>query len=185
RADFSLPYDARFSGQLDVGVFAMTAVQDRDRSLWGRTGVIYPGPQELQVGVHMAKTTFRPGEDATVGVQVKMPDGKPTEGALGVLVYDRAVAERVRTDEDFGRGYGFSIFDYYDAYRHGIGGISYRDLLYLSPTQPFSPDLDLTAGLIVRSTYWSAPMTMQGGMPDYAAEAATFFNVREWEVIKQ
>jgi hypothetical protein len=34
-----------------------------------------------------------------------MPDGHAAESVLGVLVFDRAVAERVRTDEDCGREY--------------------------------------------------------------------------------
>jgi hypothetical protein len=64
----------------------------------------------------MGKTIFRPGEEAAADVGVRAPDGAPVESALGVLVYDRAVAERVRTDQQFVREYGFNIYDFLDDY---------------------------------------------------------------------
>ncbi|HEU5414057.1 MAG TPA: hypothetical protein VFW31_09885 [Candidatus Angelobacter sp.] len=45
-------------------------------------------------------------------MSVRTPDGNPVESALGVLVYDRTVAERVRTDQQCGRDYGFNIYDF-------------------------------------------------------------------------
>jgi hypothetical protein len=177
QAAFTVPYDARFRGQIDVLVHAMTGVPESDRALGAMAAVIYPSPQELRVGVRMPKTTFRPGENASVDVRVKSPDGKAAESDLGVLVFDRAVADRVRSDEEFGREYGFSIFDYYSDYQNSVGGISYRDLLNLNAREPFSPDLDLAAELILRGSPWDSAIVLGGGASNYARDAASYFNV--------
>ena len=60
--------------------------------------VLYPAKEELSVKVGMKKAVFNPGEMVSSELEVSAPDGKPAESALGVLVFDRAVAERVRTD---------------------------------------------------------------------------------------
>ena len=177
--EFIVPYDARFCGQIDVLVHAMTGVPESDRALGAMAAVIYPSPQELRVGVSMPKTTFRPGENASVDVRVKSPDGKAAASDLGVLVFDRAVADRVRSDEEFGREYGFSIFDYYSDYQNSVGGISYRDLLNLNAREPFSPDLDLAAELILRDSPWDSAIVLGGGASNYARDAASYFNVSQ------
>jgi hypothetical protein len=99
----------------------------------------YPALQDLRVGLKMAHTTYRPGDIASADFSVRSPEGKPVESDLEILVFDRAVAERVRSDEEFGRPYGFSIYDYLgEDYIGKIAGIGYRDLLGLDPNQPFS-----------------------------------------------
>jgi A-macroglobulin complement component/alpha-2-macroglobulin family protein/MG2 domain-containing protein/carboxypeptidase family protein/A-macroglobulin receptor/macroglobulin-like protein len=177
RAEFAVPYDARFRGQIDVFVHAMSGVPESDRALGAMAAVIYPAPQELRVGVRMPKTTFRPGENASVDVRVKSPDGKAAASDLGVLVFDRAVADRVRSDEEFGQEYGFSIFDYYSDYQNSVGGISYRDLLNLNAREPFSSDLELVAELILRYSPWDSAIVLAGGSSNYARDAASYFNV--------
>lgn len=114
-----------------------------------------------------------------------LPGGKATESALGVLVFDRAVAERVRSDEQFGRDYGFSIYDYYESYRNSIAGITYRDLLNLDATKPFSADLDLAAELILRSSSGITDVLLSGSAADYAAEASNHFNAGQDPRVKQ
>jgi uncharacterized protein YfaS (alpha-2-macroglobulin family) len=179
QAEFTVPYDPRFRGQIDVMVHAMTSVPESDRALGAMTAVIYPAPQELHVGVRMPKTTFRPGENASVDVRVKSPEGKAAASDLGVLVFDRAVADRVRSDEEFGREYGFSIFDYYSDYQNSIGGITYRDLLNSNAREPFSPDLDLVAKLILRNNPWDSSIAFGGGASNYARDAVSHFNVSQ------
>lgn len=64
---------------MNVVVYAMTGVQQNDRALTAVATVIYPAPQELRVGVRMAKTTFRPGENASANLHVK-PAGRKGHG---------------------------------------------------------------------------------------------------------
>lgn len=160
RGTIKIPFEPRFHGEIRVTAFCLTAKQDGDATLSDSVRVLYPAKEELDVKLAMKKTVFNPGEMVSSELEVSAPDGKPAESALGVLVYDRAVAERVRTDEEFGSGYGFSVFDYLDFYyRQSIGGVSFRDLLRLDASKPFPEDLDLVAEAMVRTQYgrwWEA-----------------------------
>jgi hypothetical protein len=162
RGTIKIPFEPRFHGEIRVSAYCLTAEKGGDRSLSDNVRVLFPAKEELNVKVGMKKTVFNPGEMVSSELDVSAPDGKPAESALGVLVYDRAVAERVRTDEEFGGGggYGFSVFDYLDFYyRQSIGGVSYRDLLGLDASKAFPEDLDLVAEAMVRSQpglWWGA-----------------------------
>jgi hypothetical protein len=154
RGKASLPFEPRFHGEIYVSGYTMTEKKNTSETLSGRRQVLFPTKEELDVKVRMRKAVYGPGEAVSSEFDVNTADGKPTESALGVLVYDRAVAERVRTDEDFGRGYGFSVYDYFDwNYSQSIGGVSYRDLLNLDASKPFPEDLDLVAEGLVHTGY--------------------------------
>jgi hypothetical protein len=154
RGKVSIPFEPRFHGEIYVSAYTMTEKKNTSGTLSGRRQVLFPTKEELDVKVGMRKAVYKPGEAVSSEFDVTTADGKPTESALGILVYDRAVAERVRTDEDFGRGYGFSVFDYFDwNYSQSIGGVSYRDLLNLDASKPFPEDLDLVAEGLVHSGY--------------------------------
>jgi len=178
QAELTVPYDPRFRGALTVVAYAMTGVGDQNRALSGITNVIYPARQELQVALRMARTTLRPGETANADLHVLTPEGGAVESALGVLVFDKAVAERVRTDEEFGREYGFSVYDYAPYYYLSVGGITYRDLLNLDSSKPFPEGIDLVAEEILSSGYraWRGDLSIAGGASDYSREAASHFD---------
>jgi hypothetical protein len=162
RGTIKIPFEPRFHGKIHVTAYCLTAKQDGDATLDDQVQVLYPAKEELNVKVGLKKAVFNPGEMVSSELEVSAPDGKPAESALGVLVFDRAVAERVRTDEEFGGGggYGFSVFDYLDFYyRQSLGGVSYRDLLSLDASKPFPEDLDLVAEAMVLTQYgqwWGA-----------------------------
>jgi uncharacterized protein YfaS (alpha-2-macroglobulin family) len=179
RAELSFDYDRRLMGEVEITAFALTnSPQDADYALSGTARVIYPAPQDLRVGLKMAHTTYRPGEIASADLSVRSPEGKPVESDLGILVFDRAVAERVRTDEEFGRPYGFSIYDYLgEDYIGKIAGIGYRDLLGLDPNQPFSADLQLLAEVLMCSAPyngWYGNVKLEGG-ENYSRDAKSVF----------
>ena len=178
QAELTVPYDPQFRGALTIVAYAMTGVGDQNRALSGITNVIYPAREELQVALHMARTTLRPGETANADLHILTPEGRAVESALGVLVFDKAVAERVRTDEEFGREYGFSVYDYAPYYYLSIGGITYRDLLNLDSSKPFPEGLDLVAEEILNSGYrpWRGELSLAGGASDYSRDAASYFS---------
>jgi hypothetical protein len=178
KGELSVPYDPRFRGALTIVAYAMTGVGDQNRALSGITNVIYPARQELQVGLRMARTTLRPGETANADLHILTPEGSAVESALGVLVFDKAVAERVRTDEEFGREYGFSVYDYSPYYYLNVGGITYRDLLNLDSSKPFPEGIDLVAEEILSSGYRAlqGDLSIAGGASDYGREAASHFD---------
>jgi hypothetical protein len=179
RADLTFDYDSRLRGEVEITAFALTGTDDEDRALSGTTHAIYPVPQDLKVDLRMTRTTYRPGETASADIKVKSPKGAPVESALGILVFDRAVAERVRTDEEFGRPYGFSIYDYLgESYVGRIADIGYRALLGLDTSRPFGADLELVAEALMCSArfgWWSGNVQMKGG-EDYAREAGQVYS---------
>jgi uncharacterized protein YfaS (alpha-2-macroglobulin family) len=185
KASATVPFDPRFRGDIYVTAHGMSASGDEENSLSGWTQVMYPAKEELDVKLKMPRTVFRPGEEVAADLHVLTPTGEPTESALGVLVFDRAVAERVRTDEDFGREYGYSIFDYFGpSYQESIGGVSYRDLRDLDASKPFPEGLDLVAEGMVHGEYapWMTNEVFAGGGWDPAGASGTFAKWLEQEI---
>ena len=185
KANATVPFDPRFRGDIYVTAYCMSPSEDEEDALSGWTRVIYPAKEELDVKLKLPQTVFRPGEEVTADLHVLTPNGETTESALGVLVFDRAVAERVRTDEDFGREYGYSIFDYFNAdYQQSIGGVSYRDLRDLDAGKPFPDGIDLVAEAIAHGEYapWMTSDTFVGRGWDPAGAAGTFAKWLETEI---
>jgi hypothetical protein len=180
QAELSIDYDSRLSGEVEITAFALTKSPQQDNfALSATTHVIYPALQDLRVGLKMARSTYRPGETASAEFSIRSPEGKPVESDLGILVFDRAVAERVRSDEEFGRPYGFSIYDYLDQNDFGkIAGNGYRDLLGLNPNEPFSADLQLLAEALMCSAqynWWYGNVQLAGG-ENYSRNAGSVFS---------
>jgi hypothetical protein len=144
-AQVEFPYDPEFRGSLFIVAYNMKAQSSEhdNRNLRSSAEVLFPEPQTLEVGVHLERTTYKPGEDASAEFRVRDPRGRAVQTALGVVIYDKAVAERVRSDEEFG-AYGFYYGFGWDRYAE-IGGIRYADLLNHKLTGPVSPDLELVA----------------------------------------
>ena len=127
RGEVLIPYDSRFLGVLTVQAYSL---ETPHTALHGSTRVIYARPDELKLSVRMPQTTFRPGETVVTDIDVRTPQGDGIASALGLVVFDQAVAERLRTDQDFG-DYGFSGTDYFDYSRYAgsiAGTIGLRDL---------------------------------------------------------
>lgn len=177
-AQVDFGYDPRMRGAVEVTAFALTSAEDENYALSGSTHVIFPALMDLAVALRMPQTTYKPGENASAVVRVRTPLGQPVESELGVLVFDRAVAERVRSDQDFGRNYGFQIDDYLDPSPMGkIAGIGYRDLLNLDNRSPFSSDLQLLAEVLMAAAseyWWDGQVNLAGG-EEYAREASSKF----------
>jgi A-macroglobulin TED domain/Alpha-2-macroglobulin family/MG2 domain/Carboxypeptidase regulatory-like domain/A-macroglobulin receptor binding domain/Macroglobulin domain MG3/Alpha-2-macroglobulin bait region domain len=185
KVNATVPFDPRFRGDIYVTAYCMSPSGDEEDALSGWTQVIYPTKEELDVRLKMPQTVFRPGEEVTADLHVVTPNGEPTESALGVLVFDRAVAERVRTDEDFGREYGYSIFDYFSGdYQRSIGGVSYRDLRDMDASKPFPDGIDLVAEGMLHGGYapWMTNDVFVGGGWDPLGAAGTFAKWLEQEI---
>lgn len=142
------PWSDQFRKGLTVVAYTMNST-DGENNVAGAAQVLYPEPQDLELGVHLSRTSYKPGEAAAAQFNIRSPQGKPVQSALGVVIYDKGVAERVRSDEEFGT-YGFSI---YDDDGSTIAGVSYRDLLNRKLTGPVPPDLELLAQTILATGY--------------------------------
>src|SRR5439155_8085776 len=72
--------------------------------------VLFPKPTNLRLDVKPVKSTYRPGEAATLSLHVRGSEGEPAEGALGLLVYDQALEELARTEASLFTG-GYESID--------------------------------------------------------------------------
>src|SRR5262249_16958724 len=140
RAHVEFPYNQDFRGNLYIAAYNMKS--EENATVSGSATVLFPEPQNLDLGVRLDRATYKPGESASAQFRVRDPDGHAEKTALGIVVYDKAVAERVRSDEEFGT-YGF-YFDHNDWSAYGsIAGFTYRDLINRKLTKWVPPDWEL------------------------------------------
>lgn len=180
RADFL--YDPRFHGELRILAYSMsTILSDHPQ---GFAKILYPAKQELGLALRMTRSSYRPGEQAVADFNLTTAQGNAVQGALGAVVFDKAVSERVRTDQDFG-GRGFGFLDYqwwYHVDPRTIAGISVNDLLHWDSSRPYPEGLDLLAEVLVSDSdsfyrgYQSREDKIEiAGGENYFQSPATYF----------
>lgn len=151
RGSITFPYGPEFKDKLTIAAYADFPAS---RRMIGTRSVLYPRNRDLKVDLRPTQTSYRPGEDASVSLRVRAPEGQAAESALGVVVFDKAVEERSRTDLEFGtRASGF-----YGAFRDLFGsneqlaGVTLQDLQRLNMLKPVPPDLDLAAEVLLNQS---------------------------------
>ncbi len=150
RGEVTFPYQPEFRR---VIVFvAWNAVDPRSdfqsRMLGGRA-VIFPDGSDLKLTAFPDRPVYKPGENASLRMQVSSQDGKAVEAVLGLVVVDQAVLERARTDADFGHRPWFACaFCKYEGEAE-VGGIRLNDLFGLKPESAVTSALDLVAEALV------------------------------------
>jgi hypothetical protein len=167
KARLTVPYESKFRGLIHV---TATHFGSKSRTYWGgyddgetsgETAMLYPAIDDLTIRLE-APETVAPGQEISASIRVRTSEGFGTQTALGVLVYDRAVAERVRTDEEFDGDEG-SFFRSYYRFRQGlrssVGGVSLNDLLRLNPALPYPLDRELAAQALL--SYAERPWSLR------------------------
>ena len=181
KADF--PYDPRFHGELRILAYSMSTLSSDHPQ--GLAKVLYPAKQELGLALRMTHSSYKPGEQAVAEFNLTTAEGRAVQGALGTVVFDKAVSERVRTDEDFG-GRGFGFLDYqwwYHVDPRTIAGISANDLLHWDSRRPYPDGLDLLAEILLaesQNPYYDSygredKIAIAGG-ENYFPNPATYFS---------
>src|SRR5262249_18376686 len=102
-ASLVLPYRPEYKDQVTVAAYLNRGDED---SVIGTHTVLFPRKRDLKLDLRPAAKSFKPGELARVSFRAFGPEGRSVESALGVVVLDKAVEERIRTDQDFDRRYG-------------------------------------------------------------------------------
>jgi hypothetical protein len=157
RGSITFPYGKDFDGRLSI-VASFYEKQPKDSyydsgDVTGHRTVLYPHDRELKLDVRMARPVYRPGEEAEASLRVNGPDGRALESVLGVVIFDKAVEERARTDQEFSSSYGF--YNYFHNFWYGsdeVGGVTLRDLERLNTRrQPVTKDLNLAADLLLQN----------------------------------
>jgi hypothetical protein len=146
------PYRSAFAGAVSVDAFVLPSPRGRTFEPWqnrSRRTVLFPKPHGLEVRVHLDRDTHRPGEEAWADFAVAGPSRQPVESDLGVMVFDKAVEERARTDQDFSGQYGFFYRSY--AENSSVGGVTREDLDRVDFSKPLPEGLDLVAEVLLAS----------------------------------
>ncbi|HSE32251.1 MAG TPA: alpha-2-macroglobulin family protein [Pyrinomonadaceae bacterium] len=157
RASILIPYRPEFKGrQLTL---AAHAERDDDSSLVATRTIIYPHRRDLTVNVQSTAATYRPGDQARVSFKSVDAEGSSVESALGVVVVDKAVEERARTDQEQGPRYATFFDDALILSGHGasLGTVSLKTLEKLDLSKPVPPDLDLAAEILLNRYTWYSP----------------------------
>jgi hypothetical protein len=153
RGEVTFPYQPEFRRRIVFS--AWNGVDPRVGSQPVEVGfraVIFPDGSDLQVSARTDRAVYRPGEKATLRMEVLAANGKPQEASLGLAIVDQSVLERARTDNEFGARPWFSCAFCNDGGETELGGIRLNDLYLLKPSQPISPELDLVAEALVSNS---------------------------------
>jgi hypothetical protein len=152
-AQLVVPYRNGFEGQLKIAAY-MEKDNGRDGDLIRASrGIIYPAPQNLNLNASFAKETYKPGEEASISFGVTDSLGQGVQSALGVVVFDKAVEERAKTEDVFGRGV-FGNFQGHLGYGESFGDINIKSINEMDLSKPISNDMQLVAEVILADSYY-------------------------------
>jgi hypothetical protein len=167
RASLLIPYRKEFRDELTLAAYTLPDYSDTNDSERGVRAVLFPQPHALQFDVRLDKGEYKPGEDARAEVRVRDADGREVESALGVVVTDRAVEERERTDREFGSGRGFGGFagTIHEKLGEGdsLAGVTRRSLDQLDLSRPVPEGLDLLAEVMLNRNAYAPANTFGEG----------------------
>ncbi|HET6975787.1 MAG TPA: MG2 domain-containing protein [Pyrinomonadaceae bacterium] len=169
RASVTFPYTREFYGRLTI---AASPALPKDNQSVEMATILYPRDVELKVKARTSQTTYRPGENAHVTLDVRAAEGSSAESVLGVVVSDKAVAERYRTAQEFG-GNGASNDSAIDTFMGldlELAGVTLRDLQHLNPAKAIAPELDLVAEVLLNKTHEFSPQYFGGDEYDTRPE---------------
>ncbi len=151
RASLTLPYNEKFKGHLNIAAY-MRDPEDDDDIVHSTTGIIFPSPEGIAVKADFDKAIYKPNEEANVSFSVVDAVGQVLESALGIVIMDKAVEERSRTDSEFGSQ--FRDLGGWLGYGAGFGSINVKDLNELDMTKPISPELQLVGEIILSGGHY-------------------------------
>lgn len=150
RASLVVPYNSEFRDAVNVSVTGTDLYGDeQDEVAGGSRTVVFPRDRELKLDVRMSQAKYQPGDDAVAQLALRTASGRRAEGALGVVVFDKAVEERARADEEAPRPWGFgdSLYGYLYA-PSGIAGFTQRDIERLDAARAVPAGFDEVAELL-------------------------------------
>lgn len=143
--------NAAFQNEIQIVAYAIglaTKGGSLEEMLSASRSVFFPHDDELNVDVKLGKTSYQPGEKATVDLHVT-GSVQRQKSAVGVAIVDEAVEERVKTDSEFGRNYGYIDPWAMDEERESFGGLTERELKKLDMSRPVPEGLDLVAEILL------------------------------------
>jgi hypothetical protein len=168
----SVVLDANDKFQSDVSIlayaFGLKPGDDYYNSaVAGSHTVLFPKDHELKVDVKLAKSAYRPGDEATADFRVTSPDGAQAKSALGLVVVDKAVEERERSDREFGGNGGFYNFRDLWGGTSELSGVRRSDLDKIDLTKPLPDGLELVAEILLQgNSAWPETFASESSSAD-------------------
>jgi hypothetical protein len=170
-------YAPEFKGELTLAAYSLeTDSEERYEIPSGASAILFPSPSTLTVKIKTDRSTYKPGDDVSAALNVSLPSGSTSASALGVVVVDKAVEERIRTDQEFGEGhYGFWDWSWWFP-PESVGGITFKDLDGLDLSKPLPDGMDLVAEMLLRGrSYYSVGLPEIEGN-NYGYETRALFS---------
>lgn len=162
KAFIIVPYMPKFQGVITLVAYSLEQAKSRYDFPYAYVNVIYPHEKQLQVKMTPTLNHYKPGEEFMASLRIRGPDGSPQTSAIGVVVVDKAVEERARTDEEFGgRRRGFWDWSWWED-RPSYGGVGLEDLDKLDLTAPIADDMQLVAEMILNQASSKYSLEMEG-----------------------
>ena len=148
RTSVTLPWTAAFRDELTISALSHLEVEENCSA---SHTILFPRNRELKVGVSANQQTYRPGTAAQVNFRVRDPQGRAASSALGVVIFDKAVEERARTDQEFGSGYNDTYRELLRWFGNGdsIAGIGRRELENVDLSKTIDPEFELAAEVML------------------------------------
>jgi phosphatidate phosphatase APP1 len=176
RASLTVPYNKAFRDGVTITAYSYSgaASENRYEIPSAMRSVLYPRERDLKLDVRLDQSTYKPGEEAHADFTVRDPLGRTIESALGVVVFDKAIEERARTDREFGARYGF--YDAYNSlsgYGGELSGLSGRDFFKLDLSRPVPEGMELVAEIMLRGGEYY-PRTF--GSQEYSLDQREIFS---------
>lgn len=155
RAFLNVPYNKAFRNSVTITAYSYsgTASENRYEIPSAMRRVLYPRERDLKLDVQFNQSTYKPGEEAHADFTVRDSEGRAIESALGIVVFDKAVEERARTDREFGSRNGFyETYNSLNGYEGELSGLTGRDLFKLDLSKPVPEGMELVAEIMLRGS---------------------------------
>lgn len=149
KASFPISYNEQFQNTVTISAYPILSSENNYNFPSAYHNVIYPKDKDLKLTVALDKETYKPGEEAKAKLQVKNAAGEAKESLLGITVIDKAVEERARTEQEFGKHSFYQAYNYLSNESENIGEITLRDIRSLDLSKPIPLGLDLVAEMLL------------------------------------
>ncbi len=166
KATLKLAYQPNFKGELKIAAYFEKLKTKKSYDYESRKyydeeyldltkasrGIIFPAETNLKLETNFDKEYYKPGEEAKISFGVLDSVGQAVESALGVVVFDKAIEERARTESDFGGMFG--SYSGWLGYGDSFGGVNVKNLNELDLSKPIPDELQLVAEVMLHDNYY-------------------------------